>query len=241
MTVFGGIDLAADPARTAVALVSDDPSTGRVHVESVRLGADDDVLLDLVARSTRTGVDVPLGWPKPYVDLLQAHANGAVAPPPDSGPDWRRTMAMRRTDLAVRARLGLVPLSVSTDRIAHPALRWAALEARLTGLGMDCRRDGAGAVCEVYPAAALRAWGLPHRGYKREAAEAREHLVAALGERLPWFDWNGHDAACIASDDVLDAVLAAVVARESSGGRTERPAVQERDFALQEGWIHVPS
>lgn len=238
--MYVGIDLAADPARTALATVRDDQSTGRVVVEAVRLGVSDDDVVAAIEGATKAGVDVPVGWPERFVDFLSAHAEGAQTAPEQTGPGWRRTMVMRRTDLLVRERFGLVPLSVAADRIAYPALRWAGVEARLRGLGVDCRRDGAGRVSEVYPAAALRVWGLPHRGYKGAATEVRERLVDSLEAALPWLEWAGHRDACVASDDVLDAVIAAVVAREVAHGRTVAPCDGERESALREGWIHVP-
>ena len=131
---------------------------------------------------------------------------------------------MRETDRAVHARTGLTPLSVSTDRIAHPALRWAGIEARLREEGIDVARDGNGRICEVYPAAALRRWGLPHRGYKGTGGRAaRRGLVEALGGRFPGLEWAGHDAACVEVDDVLDAVIAALMAGEVARGRAVPP------------------
>lgn len=238
--MYVGIDLAADPARTALATLRDEPATGRVVVESTQLAVSDDELVAAVLGATKAGVDVPIGWPARFVDFLSAHLQGGQPTPEGTGPDWRRTMVMRRTDLVVRERFGLVPLSVAADRIAYPALRWAGVEARLRGLGVDCRRDGAGQVSEVYPAAALRVWGLPHRGYKGGAVEQRERLVASLEATFPWLEWAGHRAACLSSDDVLDAVIAAVVAREVAHGRTVGPSDDEQEAALQEGWIHVP-
>jgi hypothetical protein len=101
--------------------------------------------------------------------------------------------------------------------------------------------DGGGLACEVYPAAALRTWGLPHRTYKKDAhREARVALVDALVELVPWLDLDGHRDVCLAHDDVLDALLSALVAREVHLGRTHRPPAQLRVSARREGWIHVP-
>jgi hypothetical protein len=66
----------------------------------------------------------------------------------------------------VREQAGLVPLSVSADRIAHVALRCAVLLAELDASGRPVDRSGSGHVVEVYPAASLRRWGLDHPGYK---------------------------------------------------------------------------
>ncbi len=148
---------------------------------------------------------------------------------------------MRTTDLAVHRRTGLTPLSVSTDRIAHPAFRWAGIEAGLREMGIDVARDGSGRVCEVYPAATLKCWSLPYRGYKgTKNLRLRSELVAALVERLPWLDWNGHQEACAADDNALDAVLAALTAREVALGCVGPPP-DLRTIARREGWIWLPS
>lgn len=238
---YAGIDLAADPARTGAALLRED-HRGCLLVEQAWLGADDDAVRGVIDAAVLTGVDVPFGWPRRFVEHIDAHAAGRSVAPADSGRDWRRSMALRRTDLLVWERVGLVPLSVATDRIAYPALRWSALEARLRDEGIDCPRDGTGQVCEVYPAAALKTWGLSYRGYKKDAnADLREALVGQLEGIFPQLDFNGHEDACVRSDDVLDAVISALVAREVAHGRTVGPADHEREDALVEGWIHVPS
>ncbi|MDN5899501.1 MAG: DUF429 domain-containing protein, partial [Brachybacterium sp.] len=172
---------------------------------------------------------------------LAAHAVLEQSAPESTGDDWRRGLAMRATDLEVRRRTGLTPLSVATDRIAHPALRWAGIEAGLRDRGLDVMRDGSGTICEVYPAAALQTWGLTHRGYKGVKNQApRAALVASLSERLPWLDWNGHRALCSREDDALDAVIAALVAREVDHGRAFPPCGEDLALARQEGWIWLP-
>jgi hypothetical protein len=68
-------------------------------------------------------------------------------------------------------RRGQLPLSVSTDRIAYPAMRIARLLGAVAGEPVD--RTGAGRIVEGYPAAALRVWGLPHprvQGCSRQGA-----------------------------------------------------------------------
>jgi len=237
--MFLGIDLAADPRRTGLAALRD--RDGTVVVEQVRVGADDELIIEMIGAAASAGIDVPLGWPQPFVELLGLHAAGTVPAPVSTGPEWRRELAMRATDREVHRRTGLTPLSVSTDRIAHPALRWAGIEAHLREAGIDTARDGSGRVAEVYPAAALRCWSLPHRGYKGAGKLGpRTELVAALSRALPWLDWNGHRELCTADDDALDAVLAALVAREVHLGRTQAPPPELRGTARIEGWIHLP-
>lgn len=149
---------------------------------------------------------------------------------------------MRTTDLDVHRRIGITPLSVATDRIAHAALRWAGVEARLRDLGVDVSRSGSGAICEVCPAAALKAWSMPYRGYKgKEAASQREGLVGRMCERFPELSWNGYQELCARDDNALDAVLAALLAREADRGNCESPPARLCDVVSREGWIWLPS
>jgi hypothetical protein len=65
--------------------------------------------------------------------------------------------------------------------------------------------------------------------------------VADLAGRTPWLRF--HDAGrarCVASDHLLDALVAALVTRTTALGLTERPPPQLVEQARREGWIHVP-
>jgi predicted nuclease with RNAse H fold len=233
-----GVDLAAQPEGTAVAVVEWTPTGARLC--GVVSPAPDVDVIEAVQAAAKVGVDCPFGWPDAFVQAVGAHRAGTLAAPPSSGRPWRRELTLRETDRFVHARTGLTPLSVSADRIAHAALRWAAVSAALAELGCDVRRDGSGPLVEVYPAAALKGWGLAFRGYKgRAGAESREDLVAALGVAAPWLDLGEHAGACAASDHVLDAVICALVARAAALGSTEPP--NDPGTAASEGWIHLPT
>lgn len=232
-----GLDLAAEASRTAMAALSWSP--GRASVHSMWIGVDDDSIRCQAAKADKIGVDCPFGWPSVFVDMVSAHHRGSLAAPSSSGREWRRRLAMRGTDLDVYDCTGLTPLSVSADRIAHAAMRWAAIAAALAGDGHDCARDGSGLVAEVYPAAALRIWQLPHRGYKRTRNRVvREGLVEQLLRAAPWLDLGQHEATCRGSDDALDAVICALVARAVALDLTLRPPPDSPADA--EGWIHLP-
>lgn len=236
---YVGIDLAAEAKRTGLAVLSE---VGEgVIVERVEVGADDNSLIDVIRAADRVGVDVPLGWPDGFVDLISAHADGVLAAPASTGREWRRTLAMRATDLMVHQRTGITPLSVSTDRIAHAALRWAGIEARLRELGLDTARDGSGVICEVYPAAALKGWSMPYRSYKGRAnPERRTAVITLLSEKFPRLDWNDFEGLCADDDNALDSVIAGLVARHVAEGDCEEPAAEMREVVLREGWIWLP-
>jgi len=235
-----GLDLAAMPERTALASI--EWAGTRAAIRDVVCPADDRAILEMIGRAGKTGIDCPLGWPDAFVGFVAAHRSGRVTLPRDgTGREWRRELTMRRTDLFVRDRLHLVPMSVSADRIAHVALRCAALLAELAASGHQVDRSGAGPVVEVYPAASLRGWGLRHRGYKQPRtpdvlAAAADDLLAAA----PWLDCGPHEQTIRRSHDAFDAVIAALTARAASRGLTCPPGDDDLAAAATEGWIAIP-
>ena len=238
-TTYIGIDLAADPKRTGLARLRDEGA--KVVVEDVRVGIDDDAIVSAAMRSRKTGVDVPFGWPRAFLELVEAHRTATLPPPPSTGPEWRREVLFRTTDLEVRRRVGKTPLSVAADKIAYPAIRWAGIAARLQEQGVPVPPDGHGIACEVYPGAALVVWQLAGHTYKgTKGAISRSVLVDQLSTRLPWLDWAGHRDACVDDDNALDAVIAAVVARDVDRGRAVPPSPELEDLAAEEGWIWLP-
>jgi len=238
-----GIDLAADPKRTAMARLS--WHEGVAELTTLELVCSDYLVLRWMNDADAiVGIDCPFGWPTAFVDLVSGRAQ--VADIGDLPEGWRREYVLRATDRWVHEKIGLRPLSVSTDKIGAVAIRLAGL---LTGLDshVHAPRDGSGSLAEVYPAAALRVWGLPHRGYKsapdvatrQRNAVIRERLVDALLAAAPWLLLGPYEAEVRRSDDALDAVICALVARAVRIGATH--PVEDRESALAEGWIHVPS
>jgi hypothetical protein len=155
----------------------------------------------------------------------------------------RTMLRFRRTDLDLMTR-GSRPLSVSTDRLGVTALRCGLLQSLWSTeiwSGVAPPRDGSGPLVEVYPAAALRAWGLPAAGYKKDSA-VRALILGAISDQLDgWLDVSAVESRCLASDHALDALLCALVAFASATAATEAPPAAERVHALREGWIHVPT
>ncbi|GAA2374727.1 DUF429 domain-containing protein [Dactylosporangium salmoneum] len=231
-----GVDLAAADERTALAVIEWSP--GRAVLRDLRLGVSDADIVAAVPTCAKTGIDCALGWPEPFIRLLVAHRAGHAAdlPSPGGGAAWRRAMVYRTTDEVIRADFGLIPLSVSADRLAHAAMRCAAILATLAAAGVDVDRSGAGAIVEAYPAVALRRWDLTHRGYKGR----HDPLVDALRARA-WLDLGGHEPLMRASHDAFDAVIAALTARAAALGRATRPGPAQLAPARVEGWIAVPT
>jgi hypothetical protein len=182
------------------------------------------------------------GWPESMVAAIHSYVTAGSWPAPP-----KREFRYRATDLHVHDRLlaeadvKLWPLSPSTDRIALTAWRLAGLrEAACTRSHVRFDRAGGDQVVEAYPAVALVLWGLPRERYKADP-KAREELLAAIEAEAPWLDWEpGAREACVESDDALDAVLCALVARAAGLGLTEPPPPERLGSARAEGWIHLP-
>jgi predicted nuclease with RNAse H fold len=237
-----GVDLAAEPVNTAVAWL--DWTPGGCSVRKVEAGAcEDRVIVDAIMAAGKAGIDCPIGWPVRFVEFVNAHSAGHVRVPADTaGRAWRRTLALRLTDQVVHRETGLTPLSVSADRIAHAAMRCAALLAHLAREGRPVDRRGGGVVVEVYPAASLKIWGLPHRGYKRpQHLAALGRLVDELQAAAPWLDLGPYEPLCRRSNDATDAVVAALTARAAHQGHTTTPGEDQTDTAGIEGWIALPT
>ena len=231
-----GVDLASQPKRTATCLIRWD--RGSARVETLSLGATDADLHELFGHADKIGIDAPFGWPASFTRAVAAYSAATIWPSVEL-PKLR----FRRTDEFVRARLGRWPLSVSSDLIAVPAMRAVRLLAEAAAAGEAIDRSGGGRFVEVYPAAALHVWGFPSRGYKRgKGAAVRARLVNDLAERTSdWLalseeDWD----RCTASDDVLDALAAALVARAAAIGRCEPIPTEDHELAWEEGWIALP-
>lgn len=224
-----GIDLSSMPEGTAVSTIVWTANRARVAPPTINCN---DALLDhMIRRADAVGIDAPFGWPRAFVDAVASWT--AV----DWSADGRNRLQFRETDFEVRKTTGRWPLSVSTDRIALPAMRAMALLQRH---GVT-DRGGDGKFFEVYPAGSLNCWELPSRGYKKitaDSASLRVEILKALRERLPWltvFDIYAE------SSDSLDALIASLTARTATQGLTAKPDPDQLEAARSEGWIHLPT
>jgi len=236
-----GVDLAAEPERTAVAWV--DWDDGQAVVRDLAFGAEDDLILDAITEADKAGIDCPLGWPDEFIRFVNAHQHGSVPLPPGGlVKGWRRELALRVTDLVVKAETGLTPLSVSADRIGYVAMRCAILMAELARRGQPADRTGAGPVAEVYPAASLKVWGLTHRGYKNPGRPGElGKLMDELSAHTPFLKLEGVSAICRREHDAADALIAALAARAVHRGLTLTPRDEtEMAAARTEGWVAIP-
>ena len=235
-----GVDLASQAKRTAVCLIRWDGESA--DVDCLRTDVTDSDLLELFGRPSqgpdKIAIDAPFGWPENFVRAIHAYSSSTVWSSVDDSH-----LRLRRTDRVVREKKRLVPLSVSADWIAMTAMRAARLLARVAGDGEAIDRSGGGRFVEAYPAAALMTWGLPCRGYKgpgKEEVRAKlvDDLAEKVGLRLTFSDEVR--SRCRESDDMLDALVTALVARAAAIGCCEPIADEDGRLARQEGWIALP-
>ena len=258
VTATLGIDLASQPKNTAICWVG--WRSGQATVAALLKGVDedggdplDDELLMRAMREpwhglptpSKIAVDAPLGWPVDFVRGVSGPSGWPVGPDGD-----RRRLERRATDHWIHHTTGKQPLSVTTDRIAYAAMRAAGLLSEYSATtGAETDRTGMiGAICEAYPDPAIRRFGLwPVDVAARESAEGqarplRERLVARLASAAPGLEISpAHRRVCVDSDDCLDALICALVARAAERGVTEPPPKEIAVEARSEGWIHVPT
>jgi len=232
-----GIDLAAEPKNTGVVLVDWDSGGAVAHLIADK--ATESTLVALARKVDKIGVDAPLGWPVGFVEAMTSHSTYAGWPP---GAD-RTRLRYRVTDHVVQEITGIWPLSVSTDKLGVVALRCAHLQelfAAEVWNGTRAPRDGSGPLVETYPTAALKAWGLRYRGYKREEGRGvRQVIVDELQRRVELEEVR---ESAIHSDHVLDALISALLVIDVVNHTTLLPRNEEEQVAaLAEGWIHVPT
>ena len=220
-----GIDFASQPKNTALCeIVWDGSSATVVQVASP---VTDELIRELVAGppSRVFGVDIPFGWPTHFVQFVLAHMARAT-PPPDVSSTQKR---LRASDEFVWEVFRRQPLSVSTDRIGIPAMRWASL---MQEFGV-VNRAGDGRFYEVYPAAARMSWGLP----PKDDVAALDLIMA---ECSLFFASAEFPHTLLRSDHAFDALICALATRAAALGLTYPPPPESQEIAEVEGWIHAP-
>jgi predicted nuclease with RNAse H fold len=236
--ITAGIDLAAEPKGTALALIDWSDRSGKLV--DLKVGVADSVIVEDVSNAGKIGIDCALGWPMEFVDFVSNHNDpNAKSHQVEGGMDWRRRLSYRETDRAVRARTGRWPLSVSTDRLGLTAMRCAGLLGRLEKTGIQIDRSGAGVVAEVYPGATLRVWGFDTTGY-RKSVDERKRLLGQILEQANWLDTSSFESLMLESCDAFDAVIAALASRAAFLGLSEPPTQSQMPQARIEGWIALP-
>jgi predicted nuclease with RNAse H fold len=231
-----GVDLAADPKRTALCWIR--WKSGTAEAYDAGCGADDEALLRSFKTADEVGIDAPFGWPDAFVEAVAAHHRGERWPTAGD-----KDLQYRATDREVHRLAKRWPLSVSSDRIGVTTMRAARIFSEMARLGSPVDRDGSGKLVEVYPAAALKRWGFNPEGYKGpENRGKRTRLLQEVETSTrSWLRLSDSvREQCVESDDVLDALVAALVARAAATGHCEPIPPAMVATARREGWIHLP-
>ncbi|MDP9454195.1 MAG: DUF429 domain-containing protein [Actinomycetota bacterium] len=236
---FVGVDLATEPEACGVCALEGNAVAyvGRGSASHEH----PDWLLEHCSRADAVGVDVPFGWPAPFVEALRGHEIGVAF-----GRD-RRRYRLRTTDVWIadalpkrlaRDRGRPTPFSVSTDKLGATAMVGTVLLGLLSdGFRLSPRQSAVPrAVLEVYPAASLWAWGLRHRNI--DVSAALEVLQEAFGLEVRDDDLE----RLLRSRHCFDALIAALTAREYGDGNIFDPPEDVPEVTLRaEGWIRVPN
>jgi|SRR5215813_8247359 len=75
-----GLDLAAMPERTALASI--EWAETRTVIRDVICPAGDDVIVEVIGQTGKTGIDCPFGWPDAFVDFAAGFPGAGQAPGP---------------------------------------------------------------------------------------------------------------------------------------------------------------
>ena len=145
-----------------------------------------------------------------------------------------------------RANPNMLPMTFEGTRLLHRLSRNDPRRWHVPPLKRPAPSADTVTLLELMPGAFLKAVGLPHKGYKkgRRSSELREAitdgLAAASGLALPTLE--SLRMGCHASDDFLDAVVAAVGAAcwARDRNRFRHPRADELALARLEGWIYAP-
>ena len=245
--VTAGIDLASQDDNTAVCVAEWSETGNSGTISRWSPGWSDDDLIELMRDPDidRIGIDAPFGWPFEYVSAISAYRDHGIWPVAD--PDCLRFRATER-----QLDAGLSP---SLDPLVWVTLRCARLLdrcAREDSTGID--RTGEGRFVEVYPAAALGRWGQDpkrspedpgsYKGEKPASVVRRKKLIEALTVELdpimalpPDFV---EDCGVDGGDHLVDALVAALVARAMAVGNCDLIPPDARRRAESEGWIRLP-
>jgi hypothetical protein len=194
-------------------------------------GANDHTLDSLIVRSQAVGIDAPFGWPFAFTEAVAEWTHIKW------NEELRDHLRFRHTDQFVHDQIGQSPLSVSSDRIALPAMRAMALLRRFHVTD----KSGDGMFFEVYPGGTLYKWGIARKGYKEKSEDGKALRVAILSKlraEMPWLVASDEYAE---TDHALDALVASLAARAAFQGLTLRPEPGNAELARKEGWIHLPT
>ena len=235
--ITAGIDLAAEPKGTALAIL--EFANNKANLVFLEQDLDDQTLIEQTINADKIGIDCAFGWPIEFAKFIAKHQDPTNKDLIDGGMDFRRNLSHRQTDRQIRELTGRWPLSVSTDRLGLTAMRCAGLLSRYQQAGVAIDRSGSDKLAEVYPGAPLRNWDFETTNY-RVNNDVRARLLQHIKSQAPWLDTGFFETQMIESSDSFDAVIAALAARAVYQGEYTKPTEDQQAAAEIEGWICLP-
>ncbi len=227
-----GIDFSTNPRDCGICVLEGGAIT---HIGRGSKAAEHpDWLVGHCAEAAVVAVDVPFGWPRPFMEALSCYRIGDALDLP------REQYRLRATDFWIKENIPpLQPLSVSTDKLGSTSIVGTKLLRALDNEGFRLSPRSAvpsAAVVEVYPAASLRAWGLAHKNIETPT------MLETLRKAFKLAIEDADREILLRSRHCLDALVSALTAREYADGNTFYPPKYIPDETIEiEGWIHVPS
>jgi predicted nuclease with RNAse H fold len=94
--ICAGIDLAAEPKGTALAIL--DFKNHKAKLVYLEQGLDDQALIDKTINADKVGIDCAFGWPIEFAKFIAQNQDPTNKEPIDGGMDFRRTLSFRETD-----------------------------------------------------------------------------------------------------------------------------------------------
>ena len=235
--ITAGIDLAAEPKGTALAIL--EFANNKANLVFLEQDLDDQALIEQTINADKIGIDCAFGWPIEFAKFIAKHQDPTNKDLIDGGMDFRRNLSHRQTDRMIKELTGRWPLSVSTDRLGLTAMRCAGLLSKYQQAGVAIDRSGSGKLAEVYPGATLRNWDFDTTNY-RVIEDARAGLLRQIKAQAPWLDTKAFETRMIESSDSFDAVIAALAARAIYLDQYTKPTKDQQAAAEIEGWICLP-
>jgi len=239
MTAIGttiiGIDCAVDPKKRGVAVGRFDGTYCTISLPDIAgTNAEIASVVSKCVQETQQvliAIDAPLGWPTSLGTSLANHRAG------DPLLEVSNNLFRRTTDQFIKLTIGQQPLDVGADRIArtaHAALEILGAVGTPIPLAWDSSFTGCAAI-EVYPAATLKACGLPSSGYKEKRQETtRREITAGLRQ---WLQVPAQIESALDNADILDAIVCVLAGLDFLRGEAYHPPKDTP--AKKEGWIWV--
>ena len=247
-----GVDCATEPKKTGLARAEFDGENCRLL--DVKMGSSDVAtqLCEWISDDSPTliALDAPLGWPDCFGSKLARHKAGQ----PIKGA-CLETFFNRETDRIVHKCVnkckGNKPFEVGANLIAR--VSFVALDIlekvrqNQKSMGQDISMawtpeiQGVQAI-EVYPAATLKMYEYPNKGYKKQGnidqRKIREEITNKLCKHFKPRIKQSLQDRMLDNPDALDAVVCILAALDFLTGDARGPVNDvERKRAEKEGWI----